>query len=179
MKNIFQIFILVFFFSATGVSARENINGYLGIGYNIVSQQSPLEQGTRSRVNLEFGRLEKSVSLDLQFGNGLGYRDIGFNLAVFNVFKIPDDNSWFRITLGSGLTGQFNSTAPKFWDWGVYLPHVRFIADFGMGLALSLNAGYELSFIRDFTTAEIESEKTMKSRMVFGLSLLTTSAWLE
>ncbi len=178
MKNL-QIGILGFMTWSGTVLAVDKIDGYLGAGFNIVSQQTSFESGTRNRIQLELGRLNKNVSLDAMFGNGLGYRDIGFTLGVFQLIPIPDEDSWFKMTLGGGLTGQFNSTAPKFWDWGVVLPQVRFIADFGIGLALSLNAGYELSFLRDFTDSSIGSVKTMKNRFVFGLSLLTTTDWFE
>jgi hypothetical protein len=159
--------------------ARDNIDGFIGFGYNVINQRAEVESGTRSRMNLEFARLSKNVSLDAFFGKGLGYSDIGFNFSVFNLFHIPSEDSFFKMTLGAGFTGAFQSDDPKFWDWGVMLPQARLIFDSGIGLAASINLGYEMIFKRAYTSGSETDDGSLRGRILVGLSLLTTSNWLE
>ncbi len=167
------------------------VDGYIGAGYNFLSHLSDSESGSRSRLSLEFGRISKSVALDLLYGTGLGYTDAGVSLRFFRPFAIPNEDSLFRIHLGANVTGTYasvglNSTLAdgsqsvrKFGDLGVGFPDIRFIFDFGMGLALSLNLGTEFVITRSYVSGLPGKDSTTRTRFMGGISLLTSSRWLE
>jgi hypothetical protein len=168
----------VFCFSWSSQSAvNSGMDGYVGLGFQLVNQLNEIESGTRSRLTAEFGRLNKNVSLDLNFGAGQGYRDYGLTFHFFNFFPIPDETSFFRVTIGAAGIANYKSTDEKFWDIGIVLPETKLIFDIGVGVGLSLNMGYEMIFKRNYSTSADSSD--FRGRFVVGTSLMLTSALVE
>lgn len=192
-KRIRSILSLTLGLSLPALSRAEfmPVDGYIGAGFNLLSQSAEIEKGTRSRVTIEFGRVSKNVALDLLVGRGLGYSDVGVSLKFFRPFAIPNDDSFFRAQIGAGIVGTYSSTGimatlgdgsqsvRTFGDLGIALPDFRIVFDTGIGMALALNAGMEWNLKRTWQDSNPAADGKLRSRLYVGASLLTSSRWLE
>jgi len=169
------------------------IDGWIGTSFKSVSQSAVEESGSRSRFVLEFGRLSKSVAFDLVMGSGLNYTDIGGMLKIFQSWRIPSKESGFVMALGLGgginycgagftrseTTDDVTADVRRNFYEVAVSPFLRLHYDFGFGVALAGEAGYEVSPYRKFNGGSPISDSTPRKRMVFGVSLALNSNWLE
>ncbi len=158
-------------------SSAQPIDGFVSPAFVF----SSVAKASRTRVDIQFGRLQKNVELDFSFGNGNGYRDYGVAFRVFNHFQFGSDDKATGVSVGLGI-GAYSAdkaTPRPFVDLGVS-PFVRGVYDFGIGVGIALEAGLQLVPLRSYTDkAEPKSNSTLQTGFFAGATLLLSSRWLE
>ena len=119
IKNFGPRFVCLLPFALAYSSVRaQAIDGFVSPAFSFVTQlNSPTsavspetnasattdEGKARTRLDLQFGRIQRNVEFDLGLGNGGGYSDVGAILRVFNHFHLSEKSSTgISIGLGGG-----------------------------------------------------------------------------
>ncbi len=158
------------------------LDGYVGLGGAFLQQFSDEESGTRQNIRVEFARIRKWISLDARVGLGQDYSDFGGLFRLYKHWKFDRESST-GISLGAGVGAMYSQgTTPAagldrqpFID-AIGAPFIRYIWDWGNGMGLSFDLEYQIVPMRMFTedteTDNVEDDKNLRNRVLFGMSIL-------
>ncbi|HVJ65312.1 MAG TPA: hypothetical protein VM901_08660 [Bdellovibrionota bacterium] len=160
----------------------EALDGYIALTGGLIKHMSASDQsaGKASRYmgRLDFVRVQKNVALDLRFGSGMDYQDMGGAFKVFHHFAFSGSTAT-GISLGGGLGGMYSragveGTNATFYE--LFSPvFARVIFDMGLGFGLLLDAEYNAMFQRRYPDGEVSDNSKVANRFFFGAGIAITA----
>ena len=176
---ISKIALVGLFFATTSQLRAEALDGYLGLSGGLITHMTPSEQAsgsTRYGARLDFVRVQKSVALDLRFGSGMDYQDMGGAFKVFHHFAFSGTTAT-GLSLGGGIgsmycSGGIGDSDAAFYD--LFAPvFARVIFDMGLGFGLFVDAEYNAVLKR--TLVDGGSGGNAGNRYFIGAGLAITA----
>jgi hypothetical protein len=126
--------ISLFCSGAKKAHSQEVMTGYVAPIWAMRSQ----EGGSRTFFKVEFARLTRYISLDLRYGQGLGYQDYGGTLRFFRHWSFGTD-SGTGVSAGLGI----GATSSSDFIESFVNPFVRGVWDTRYGFGIVGEFGFE------------------------------------
>jgi hypothetical protein len=182
MTRFSKIAIMGLLLGSTSQLRAEALDGYIALSGGITKHLDQSDQmagkDSRMSVRLDFVRVQKSVALDLRFGTGMEYEDMGGAFKVFHHFAFSNSTST-GISLGGGIGGMYSragysGSGETFYE--MFIPaFARVIFDMGLGFGLFVDAEYNAMVQRRFTTGSQSDSSAVNNRYFLGAGIAVTA----
>jgi hypothetical protein len=148
------LFLGIFSAPAFGEGAVEAV---LAPQYAMQYKNEAWDSGFRKSYRLDFARISSGISLNIWFGQGLGYSDYGGVLRFFGtrnvISSVEELRLWYGLGVGGSYSNDFSSTVTGLGSSTAFSrillnPFVRFTYDLNGWIAPLLEFSYEVGVAR-------------------------------
>lgn len=160
------------------LAKADPMGAYLMPAVSFTKGMESSESSLRTGGRFEFGRFDKNIALDLRFGQGGGYKDLGGSFKGFGHWNLGDREQ-MGLDFGGGLVLLYSKgldsavLRQSFTEFGLS-GFVRFTYDFGLGFGVMADLGLEMILqrrLRATTAAEASSDSTMRPRPYLAIGV--------